>query len=242
MTTATFDTGPGVERTTPPGTSRTSAPWTSHSPASESSTSVCEVSQSPTMTVQRPVVSARSKGLDLDGLEPRLVLSGQDTWLTDVLQARGLLLATRPSALSREARRQPVPGALARWPVCEAQAGSQLLPLNRRRVAPRVLPWLTHSRGIEREPLDVVERDPIDRLGAERRPDPYWRLIRPVGASHTEFDPLAHNVDPNWTPEARARRRVNYQKGCVCRPFVSIGETGFEPATARPPAGRFRCI
>jgi hypothetical protein len=44
-------------------------------------------------------------------------------------------------------------------------------------------------------------------------------------------------LHPNCTPGGRGRAFPQKPKGAHLRAFLSIGETGFEPATARPPAG-----
>ena len=45
------------------------------------------------------------------------------------------------------------------------------------------------------------------------------------------------NWTPNWTPGVRKRVDPGTQKGPALQGLSEIGETGFEPATARPPAG-----
>src|SRR5262249_12097967 len=42
-------------------------------------------------------------------------------------------------------------------------------------------------------------------------------------------------VGSAWAPSTRAHKTL------ICRTFVGIGETGFEPATARPPARGMGC-
>jgi hypothetical protein len=49
----------------------------------------------------------------------------------------------------------------------------------------------------------------------------------------------AAKLDPNWTPRGMAATRVAPTKPGSLQAFHEIGETGFEPATARPPAGEW---
>jgi len=53
----------------------------------------------------------------------------------------------------------------------------------------------------------------------------------------------AGKLDPNWTPSTSARRRKNAEGPGGTGPST-VGETGFEPATARPPAESptVRCV
>ena len=99
-------------------------------------------------------------------------------------------------------------------------------PRTRPRVTPRLIlkppdPLLQplHRRGQLQQSLHArLAPTVVDRLGLS----PFHnRNIRPrdVGALL-------------WNPELNG-----YGKARICGPFVSIGETGFEPATARPPAG-----
>jgi hypothetical protein len=44
------------------------------------------------------------------------------------------------------------------------------------------------------------------------------------------------NIFPVCSPAVLGQQRKELKNSSICGPFVRIGETGFEPATARPPA------
>jgi hypothetical protein len=51
-----------------------------------------------------------------------------------------------------------------------------------------------------------------------------------------KFAPPAQKIVPGLSPWALSATLPETTKARVCGPFVSIGETGFEPATAEPQA------
>jgi hypothetical protein len=109
----------------------------------------------------------------------------------------------------------------------------------------RMLPTTSCDRGghDRAPPARLV---PTARLDEPPGPDLVSNGRFPVAAGscdvRSRYDPArrcsesAENLDPNWTP-SRILHPPNRDANSVFPATSLIGETGFEPATARPPAG-----
>ena len=93
-------------------------------------------------------------------------------------------------------------------------------------------------QGVERRSRAM--RDPIaQEMDLDCSPPDPTEFGGPTRIPGRALHSSAQGLDPVGTSAGAPSER---RKSHICGPFVSIGETGFEPATARPPAGEFRCF
>ena len=76
-------------------------------------------------------------------------------------------------------------------------------------------------------------RTRASRQPATLRPSDPSQTLHPCAAS----SPSAESLFPVCSPQSRKIRALTSTKAPQTRGFSLVGETGFEPATARPPAG-----
>ena len=185
-------------------------------------------------------LASRSTSSALDRLDPPLADRRRDV---DALHRLAVLPVREPRALDRKPLRGTLGGLVdgARRSRPASTAARRLLGLHQRRErllrlgarepvgspALRTLARAGGSGGARPACASARSRRPTSRRSGPSRMDASWP---PIGGARRNWTPIG----PQWPVFAARQKR---EKPRISRAFVEVGETGFEPATARPPAG-----